>query len=96
MNVKFTRKFLVQVALRTPATPGLHYILVMSGATMTPRQLFTASVNESENSQSIWASAFADFSNKVCGGYLEHAFVHPNGDIENATWPMIALPVRIQ
>ena len=93
---KFVREFFVQVTLRTPPNPGLHYVLIMSGATMTPRQLFTAAVDEKESYQSIWSTPFTDFSDAVCGGYLKHPFVHPNGDIENATWPIIAVPVSIQ
>jgi hypothetical protein len=96
VNVKFERDFIAQVTLHTPPTPGTQYILIMSGATMTSRQLFTASVDENETSQSIWSSPFQLLSDKVCGGYLKHGFVHPNGDIENATWPIIAIPVQIQ
>jgi len=63
---------------------------------MTPLQIFTASVDQNESAQSIWASPFSDFSNKVCFGLLKHGFSHPNGEIENAMWPMIAVPVSIQ
>ena len=96
LSSKFVRDFDPEVTLRTPDSPGLHYILIMSGATMTPRQLFTASVDETETAESIWNTPFANFSGKVCGGYLAHSFVHTNGDIEKANWPIIAVPVRIE
>jgi len=92
----FERDFLVQVTLRTPANPGLQYILIMSGATLNPQQIFAAAVDEQESAQSIWASPFTNFSGRQCGGIIQHPFVHPDGSVEDATWPIIAVPVLIQ
>jgi len=96
ISLKFQRDFLVQVTLQTPSTPGTHYILIMSGATMSPRQIFAAAVDEKETSQSMWSVTFPDLAGSVCGGYIKHPFLHPDGETENATWPIIAIPVQIQ
>ena len=95
INVKFERDFLVQVAMETPNEPGRQYVLIMSGATMSARQIFTASVDESETRESIWASPFKQFEEKTCGSYVEHPFIHPGGVPEKVLWPIIAIAVDV-
>jgi hypothetical protein len=96
ISFKFQRDLKIQATLHTPDSPGLHYILIMSGATLNAQQIFAANVTGKEDANSMWTIPYPELARAVCFGYVNHPFVHPNGKVENATWPILAIPVQIR
>jgi hypothetical protein len=92
----FARDFSHPVTVPGPNTPGQHYILIMSGATMNAGQLFYASVNTTDHANTIWRLNFNEFSKKSCFGYLEHPFLKPGNRRERVSWPILAIPVLVE
>jgi hypothetical protein len=83
------------VTVRTPQNSGSHYLVFLTGAALNAHQLFAFRADAQETSQSFWDIAHSALMQKRCGGYLQHFFVRNDGIVENATFPIIAVPVEI-
>jgi hypothetical protein len=92
----FQRRFDQSIQIRTPHERGRYFVVLMSGAALSSRQLFTFRADEIETADSAWAPPIDLLRHGSCGTHWSHTFVRNDGVIENASFPFASIPIEVK